>query len=77
MDNLGLTLDDISFYRILQAEIAKDMILIENVIKYIFFFLSIEYTLKMESEHCSLTFYKPISQQNKKVSSHVEFGFHF
>lgn len=39
MDNLGLTLDDIPFHTILQAEIAKDMILIKNIIKYFFLFV--------------------------------------
>lgn len=52
------------------------MILLKNVIKYFFSFLSIEYTLKIDSEHFSLTFYKPVPQQNEKASSHVEFGFH-
>lgn len=74
MDNLGLTLDDIPFYRILQAEIAKDMILIKKLLNTFFSFLPIEYALKIE--HFSLTFYKPIPQQNKKALSHVEFGFH-
>lgn len=77
MDNLGLTLDYIPIYTILQAEIAKDMILIKNVIKSFFSpLLSIEFTLKIESEHFSLTFYKPIPQQNKKASTHLEFGFY-
>lgn len=76
MDNLGLTLDDIPIYTILQAEIAEDMILIKMLLNPFLCFLSIEYTLKMESHHFSLTFYKPIRQQNKKASSDVEFGFY-
>lgn len=32
MDNLGLTLDDIPIYTILQAEIAEDMILIKMLL---------------------------------------------
>lgn len=49
----------------------KDMLLIKNVINISFFsFLSTEYTLTLDSKHFSLTFYKPIPQQNIKASSH-------
>ena len=48
------------------------MLLIKNVINISFFsFLTIEYTLRLDSEHFILTFYKPTPQQNIKASLHV------